>query len=89
MAIEKTVNTEFGVDATYWNIGAIEEDFKGKGITVTLYGYVNKESRLANKQPLGAAKVQLSGDEYVADASRESIYPILMKRPEFDGAKEI
>ena len=28
MALIKTVETDFGIPATYWNIGAVQEDFK-------------------------------------------------------------
>ena len=66
MALIKSVDTDFGIPATYWNIGAVQEDFKGQGTEVTFYGYASKEARDAGKQPLSAGKVQIAGDEYVA-----------------------
>ena len=88
MALIKAIPTEFGIDANYWNIGAVQEDFKGKGTEVTFYGYASKEAREQGKQPLSAGKVQISGDEYVAGADRAALYSIIKQRPEFDGAQD-
>jgi len=87
MAIMKSINTEFGIPATYWNIGAFQEDFKGKGTEVTFYGYASKEARDAGSQPLSAGKFQISGEEYVASADRAALYSILKQRSEFELAE--
>ena len=86
MALIKSIDTEFGIPATYWNIGAVQEDFKGKGTEVTFYGYASKEARETGKQPLSAGKVQITGEEYVAGADRAALYAIIKQRPEFAGA---
>jgi hypothetical protein len=86
MALLKAVDTDFGIQAEYWNIGAVQEDFKGKGTEVTFYGYASKEARDAGKQPLSAGKVQIAGDEYVAGADRSALYAIIKLKPEFEGA---
>ena len=86
MALIKSIPTDFGIDAQYWNIGAVQEDFKGKGTEVTFYGYANEQARLDGKQPLSAGKVQIAGDEYVAGADRAALYAIIKQRPEFEGA---
>ena len=39
MALIKSVDTDYGIPALYWNIGAVQEDFKSKGTEVTFYGY--------------------------------------------------
>ena len=88
MALIKSIPTDFGINAEYWNVGAVAEDFKGKGTEVTFYGYANKEARDAGKQPLSAGKVQISGDEYVAGADRAALYAIIKQRPEFEGATD-
>ena len=88
MALLKSIDTDYGIPATYWNIGAVQEDFKGKGTEVTFYGYASKEARDAGKQPLSAGKLQLSGNEYVAGANREQLYAIIKQKPEFDGATD-
>jgi len=86
MALIKSIDTEFGIPATYWNIGAVQEDFKGKGTEVTFYGYASKEARQAGKQPLSAGKATIEGDEYVAGADRQALYEIIKQKPEFVGS---
>jgi len=88
MALIKAIDTEYGCTANYWNIGAVQEDFKGKGTEVTFYGYASKEAREAGKQPLSAGKVQIAGDEYIAGADRQVLYAIIKMKPEFEGAED-
>ena len=88
MALIKEVPTDFGVNSVYWNIGAVQEDFKGQGTEVTFYGYASKDARDAGKQPLSAGKVQIVGDEYVAGADRAALYAIIKLKPEFEGATD-
>lgn len=86
MALKISITTDFGVPAEYWNVGAYQEDFKGKGAQVTLYGYLNEEARTAGKQPLAAANIQLTGEKYSADMVREDIYAVLKTLPEYANA---
>lgn len=88
MALIKSIPTDFGINAEYWNIGAVQEDFKGKGTEVTFYGYASEQARQDGKQPLSAGKVQIAGDEYVAGADRAALYAIIKQRPEFEGATD-
>ena len=88
MALIKSIPTDFGIDAQYWNIGAVQEDFKGRGTEVTFYGYANEQARQEGKQPLSAGKVQIAGDEYIAGADRSALYAIIKQRPEFEGAED-
>ena len=88
MALSKSIPTDFGINAEYWNIGAVQEDFKGRGTEVSFYGYASKEARDSGKQPLSAGKVQIAGDEYVAGADRAALYAIIKQKPEFEGATD-
>ena len=88
MALIKSIMTDYGVNSNYWNIGAVQEDFKGQGTEVTFYGYASKEAREAGKQPLSAGKVQIAGEEYVAGADRAALYSIIKQKPEFEGAED-
>jgi len=88
MALIKSIDTDYGIPAEYWNIGAIQEDFKGRGTEITFYGYASKEAREAGKQPLSAGKVAISGAEYVAGADRAALYFIIKQKPEFEGAMD-
>jgi len=86
MGLLKSIDTDYGIPATYWNIGAVQEDFKGRGTEVTFYGYASQEAKESGKQPLSAGKVQISGEEYVAGADRAQLYAIIKQKPEFEGA---
>ena len=88
MALLKSIDTDYGIPAEYWNIGAVQEDFKGKGTEVTFYGYASKQARDAGKQPLSAGKVQIAGNDYVVGADRSALYAIIKQKPEFEGAKD-
>lgn len=88
MALIKSIPTDFGIPAEYWNIGAVQEDFKGRGTEVTFYGYASEQARQEGKQPLSAGKVQIAGDEYVAGADRAALYAIIKQKPEFEGATD-
>ena len=88
MALIKSIMTDYGICAEYWNVGAVQEDFKGRGTEVTFYGYASKEAREAGKQPLSAGKVQIAGEEYVAGADRAALYSIIKQKPEFEGAED-
>jgi hypothetical protein len=89
MALIKSISTDFGIPATYWNIGAVQEDFKGRGTEITFYGYASQAAREEGKQPLSAGKMQVAGEEYVAGADRAQLYAILKQRPEFEGAENV
>ena len=88
MALIKSIDTDYGIPVSYWNIGAVQEDFKGRGTEITFYGYASKEARESGKQPLSAGKVGISGDEYIAGADRASLYAIIKQKPEFEGAED-
>ena len=89
MALLKSIDTEFGIPAQYWNIGAVQEDFKGQGTEVTFYGYASQEARFTGKQPLSAGKFQIAGSDYVAGADRAALYLIIKQKPEFSGAQDV
>jgi len=89
MALLKSIDTDYGIPATYWNIGAVQEDFKGQGTEVTFYGYASQQAREQGKQPLSAGKVQISGSDYVVGADRAQLYAIIKQKSEFDGATDI
>jgi hypothetical protein len=85
MALLKSVKTEYGIDATYWNIYSINEDFKNKLLEVAINGYVNKEVRDENHNPVAWQNLQFTGDEYIKDATREAIY-LALKAKDFSDA---
>jgi len=85
MALLKSVKTEFGIDANYWNIIAIKEEFKSKVIEVLMAGYINKEMRDANVDFVSSKIIILSNSDYIVDATRESVY-LALKAKDFSDA---
>jgi len=87
MALLKSVNTVFGIDANYWNIFSINENFKNKSLEVAIVGYASKEVREKDMQPIGWIELTFTGDEYIKDATRESVY-LALKAKDFADAED-
>jgi hypothetical protein len=87
MALLKSVNTVFGIDATYWNIYSITEDFKNKSLEVVINGYVSKEMRDDNHNPVAWNNLTFTGDDYIKDATREAVY-LALKAKDFSDSKD-
>jgi len=87
MALLKTIASQFGIDATYWNIFSISEDFKNKSLEVVINGYVSKEVRDNNHNPVAWQNLQFTGDDYIKDATREKIY-LALKSKDFADAED-
>jgi hypothetical protein len=85
MALLKAVKTEYGIDATYWNIYSINEDFKNKTLEVAINGYVNKKVRDENLNPVAWQNLTFTGDDYIKDATREAVY-LALKAKDFSDA---
>ena len=88
MALLKTIETSFGVDAVYWNIFSLKEDFKNGFNEVILFGYSSEENRLAKKDPIANKIFLLEEDQYIEDATREAVYNALKLREEFLEAED-
>ena len=88
MALLKAVNTTFGIDATYWNIFSITEDFKNKSLEVVINGYISKEVRDENLNPVAWNNLIFAGDDYIKDATRKAVYEKL-KTTDFVDAEDV
>jgi hypothetical protein len=88
MALIKSIENEMGVSPVYWNIGAVQEDFKGQGTEVTVYGYMTKQHRLNGSQPVSAMKIQFAGQDYVPGADRATLYGFLKQKDQFAGSTD-
>ena len=72
MALLKSIPTDFGINAEYWNIGAVQEDFKGRGTEVTFYGYANQQARQDGKRDCLLNAVAVHGVELCAQVDAAS-----------------
>lgn len=87
MALNKSIMTEFGVDAIYWNVGVINEKYKEKVVEVLLFGYASEEARQNNNQMVTATVVFGEG-EYTPDVTRDQVYALIKNKFEFEGATD-
>jgi hypothetical protein len=87
MALLKAVNTTFGIDANYWNIFSITEDFKNKSLEVVINGYVSKEVRDENFNPVSWQNLRFIDNDYIKDATRAEVYKAL-KAKDFSDATD-
>ena len=88
MAIIVNRTDDHGNNVSYWNIGCIDHDFKGQGVTVTLYGYRDEAARREGRQPPLADKFQLAGADYPGDVTRGDVYSRIKSMPEYFGATD-
>jgi hypothetical protein len=88
MALEKSIETNIGVNATYWNIFSINENFRAKTVEVLVFGYASKQTRDANLDPISVNTYEFNGDNYLKDATRSAVYNKL-KTTDFSDAQDV
>ena len=88
MALLKAINTNYGIDANYWNIFSISEDFKNKTLEVVINGYVSQEVREQNLNAVAWQNLTFTGDDYIKDATRTAVY-LKLKSGDFSDAQDV
>ena len=92
MALQITKETQYGIDATYWNIKSFEKlSFKDKEVAVQLAGYKDKTQR-AIGQPLTHWWFHINGDNFdfdYTDNITEKTYLKIKADENWIGAKDI
>ena len=91
MALNISIENDSGVPAVYWNIGAIQQDFKNAAdmADITVYGYISEDARRANKQPLSAKQYRMPVQDGVSiDVVRAAAYGYLKQQPDFADATD-
>lgn len=83
MALLKTMPTDFGMDAEYWKITTINSNFQGS-TTVVLDGYLTKDARFDNAQPLRRHIIDLP----LQDVTRPIAYAEFKKSNIVDGVEQ-
>lgn len=68
MALSKAIPTDFGIDATYWHILALQVNRADRNAAVTLAGYLDESARRAGRRPIAVMTLTLAGDAYPGDA---------------------
>jgi hypothetical protein len=89
MALCKALPTDFGIDASYWNILALQVNRADQTAAVTLAGYLDEPARRAGRRPIAVMMLTLAGDFYPGDQTGLSyggIYTALRSAPQEDGS---
>ncbi|HYD64567.1 hypothetical protein [Azospirillum sp.] len=68
MALVKPVPTDFGIDATYWNILAVENNRPQQAARVMMAGFASAQARTHGHQPLATVLIDLAGADYPGTA---------------------
>ncbi|HYH18757.1 MAG TPA: hypothetical protein VD995_09060 [Azospirillum sp.] len=90
MALQKTTPTEFGVDATYWHILAIQVNRVQASVQVTMAGYLDAAARRSGCRPIAVATVSLAGADFPGDDAGiryDSVYDRLKRPAAGDGTQ--
>ena len=89
MALQKNIDTAFGIPAVYWRVVEAREVFVEGALHIKLFGYLTKEARDAGKACIADIHVTFEGDKYKPSMSREEVYGLLKTLPEFAGALDV
>jgi len=68
--IQKTLATNFGIDATVWKIGLITPDFISNTLNVHLNGYAD-ETAIGNHQPIREYDIVIPAGNYLTEEEVE------------------
>lgn len=89
MALNKALPTDFGVDASYWHILALQVNRGDRSAAVTLAGYIDEPARRGGCRPIAVMTLTLAGDSYPGDANGlqyGALYAALKDTPQEDGS---
>jgi len=89
MALGKSIDTEYGIPATYWVISTEIENFKEKWVDVEYCGYATQDAYVAGNLPLTCRRFRVSGEAYTGDLSRADLYPQMKTLPDFIGSVDV
>jgi len=90
MALSKSIDTQVGVDATYWRIVRVDVDLKARKVWFMLDGYVSQLARTEGKEPLRQLPLTVDIEEGVEpeDLGRAQLYAYAKTQELFDGAED-
>ena len=90
MALTKSIDTQVGVEATYWRIVRVDVDLKIRKVWFMLDGYVSQLARTEGKEPLRQLPLTVDLEEGVEpeDLGRTQLYAYAKTQELFDGAED-
>lgn len=89
MALLHATPTEFGIDATYWHILALQMNRTQAAVQVTMAGYPDAAARQGGYRPIAVMTLTLAGPDFPGDGDGiryEAVYDRLKREtPDDDG----
>lgn len=64
MGLNKTITNDFGIEASYWNIGKMIIDKQIDKINVFIDGYKSKETRDNNEKPVSIIPIVIDFESF-------------------------
>jgi hypothetical protein len=92
MALQKNIETNYGVEATYWKICITNFDWYKKLSRITIYGFLNRETRDNLKESLAIKSYAFNDDDFTFDYQEDIIahaYNKLKVLPEWEDAEDV
>ncbi len=64
MALEKQIETQYGIDATYWRLTQIQIDYANESAAATLSGYPSQSARQRSALHISHRNYRFSSDNF-------------------------
>lgn len=82
MALSLSIPTEFGINATYHRLAALQANWADGGCTGVMYSYLDESARQSGAKPLGTVQVQLTG-VVEGELTRAALYAAIKAQPDW------
>lgn len=86
MAISLSLDTDYGVPASYHRITGAQVYYNDWCVDVTVMGYVSQTARKDGMQPVTVHSIRVPLDDVGAEPTRTAIYATIKAMPRFAGA---
>lgn len=91
MALEKSIQTNYGVNAAYHKINTITISWHNRACFVDFFSYLDRQAREDNRNPLSSAYYEFTEDDFTFDVESnisQQIYDKLKLRKEWQDATD-
>jgi DUF971 family protein len=91
MALQKDIQTQYGVTANYLRVAGTNFNWAEKQAHIDVVVYINQQARLENKQPIGNFSVDFKESDFDFTENKviEQSYLKIKTLPEFSDATDV
>lgn len=87
MALNKSFMTQWGIEASYWNIGEYNASYFNRSAGIVLYGYASPQK--GKILDVRFCPISLIGEnDIIQDFTREQLYARVKQLPEWTDAED-